>query len=213
MNRELSAIVLASASPRRLELLASLGVAIRVWPSNVEEGPRPGQTPEQLAASHASAKADAAAIRAVLGSFVEMAEGGLIVAADTVVDVDGTALGKPRDAAEATRMLTTLSGRTHVVHTAFVVIAPDGRRIARSATSQVTFTKLDAETIAAYVATGEPFDKAGGYGVQGRGAALVERIDGDFYTVMGFPLGLFVRSLPELGYRLPERAPARLNVA
>lgn len=198
MIRELPAILLASASPRRLELLASLGIAVRVCASNVEEGPRPGATPAQLAAFHAAAKADAVA---------GQAPAAFIVAADTVVDVDGTALGKPRDAAEARTMLQTLSGRTHVVHTAFVTIdSSSRRRLARTSSSRVTFVALDEATIAEYIASGEPFDKAGGYGVQGRGAALIERIDGDFYTVMGFPLGLFVRSLHELGYVLPAAA-------
>ena len=198
MIRELPAILLASASPRRLELLTSLGVAVHVRASGVAEGPRPGETPAQLAASHAAAKAEAVA---------RSAPGAFVVAADTVVDVDGMALGKPVDAREARAMLRLLSGRTHLVHTAFVIIdVPGGRRVARSSTSHVTFVALDEAAITDYVATGEPFDKAGGYGVQGRGAALVERIDGDFYTVMGFPLGLFIRSLHELGYTLPLSA-------
>jgi septum formation protein len=196
--RELPEILLASASPRRLELLMSLGVAVRVYASGVEEGPRLGETPEQLAAFYAAAKAEAVA-RCVASAF--------IVAADTVVDVDGVALGKPANAREARAMLRTLSGRTHLVHTAFVVVdSSSERRIARSSTSQVTFARLDEAAIDEYIESGEPFDKAGGYGVQGRGAALIERIEGDFYTVMGFPLGLFIRSLPELGYALPQRA-------
>src|SRR5271170_5249907 len=195
--RELHAIVLASASPRRYELLTALGLDVRVVPSSVEEGDRPGYDPRQLAALHASAKADAVAARE---------PAAVIVAADTVVELDGRSLGKPRDAAEATAMLRALAGRDHVVHTAYVVVdSAAKRRLAAGRTTCVTFAPLAAEAIDAYVATGDPLDKAGAYGIQGRGAALVERIDGDFHTVMGFPLGDFVRRLPELDYRLPPR--------
>jgi septum formation protein len=198
--RDLLSIVLASASPRRRELLTSLGLRVHVIPSDVEEGDRPGYGPRELAAFHAAAKADAVA---------QIERDALIVAADTVVDIDGTALGKPVDDADAIRMLGSLSGREHRVHTAYVVLdSASGRRIAGTHTTLVRFAALSAETIAAYVATGEPRDKAGSYGIQGRGAALVERIDGDFYTVMGFPLGDFVRRLPELGYALPTPAEA-----
>jgi septum formation protein len=129
----------------------------------------------------------------------------LIVAADTVVDLDGASLGKPRDAAEAARMLAALSGRGHIVHTAYVALdVPAGGRVEGTVSTEVWFAPLAADAIDRYIATGEPFDKAGAYGIQGRGAALVERIDGDFYTVMGFPLGDFVRRLGELDYRLPD---------
>jgi septum formation protein len=198
--RDLLTIVLASVSPRRRELLSSLGVEVRVVPSDVEEGDRPGHGPRELAAFHAAAKADAVA---------RIERDALIVAADTVVDLDGMSLGKPTDDAEAARMLHSLSGREHRVHTAYVVVdtAAD-RRIAATHSTLVRFATLSDETVATYVATGEPRDKAGAYGIQGRGAALVERIDGDFYTVMGFPLGDFVRRLPELGYALPATASA-----
>jgi septum formation protein len=171
---------------------------VLVMPADVEEGPRPGLAPHDLARLHAGTKA--AAARARIGTNV-------MIAADTVVDVDGTALGKPRDPAEARTMLATLSGREHLVHTAFVVAdGASGRTIERCASTRVRFAELGTDEIDAYVATGEPLDKAGAYGIQGRGAALVESIDGDFYTVMGFPLGLFVRSLPELGLYLPHAA-------
>ncbi len=200
--RELHTIVLASVSPRRRELLSSLGLRVLVVPSDVEEGDRPGYGPLELARFHASAKAEAVARR-------QREE--LIVAADTVVDVDGLTLGKPADAAEAAAMLQRLSGRQHAVHTAFCAIdGGTGRRLERALTTQVWFARLGRAEIEEYVATGEPLDKAGGYGIQGRGAALIERIEGDFYTVMGFPLGEFVRSLPELGYRL---GPAEIAAA
>jgi septum formation protein len=195
---ELSTIVLASVSPRRYELLSSLGLEVRVVKSEVDEGERPGYAPRELAALHASSKAAAVAFRET---------SAFIVAADTVVDLDGISLGKPRDRAEASSMLRSLSGREHVVHTAYVVHdTARGTTMSGSRSTRVRFAKLDASVIATYVATGEPMDKAGAYGIQGRGAALVEAIDGDFYTVMGFPLGDFVRRLGELGYALPARA-------
>ncbi len=182
-------------------MLTSLGLTVRVVPSDVDEGDRPGHGPRELAALHAVAKADAVA---------RIERDALIVAADTVVDLDGTALGKPADNADATRMLQALSGREHRVHTAYAVRdTATGRQIGATHTTVVRFATLSSETIAEYVATGEPLDKAGAYGIQGRGAALVKRIDGDFYTVMGFPLGDFVRRLPELGYALPAAGPAR----
>jgi septum formation protein len=192
--RELHAVLLASASPRRYELLTSLGLDVRVLPSEVDEGDRPGYAPRDLAAFYAAAKADAVAARE---------PGNVVIAADTVVDLDGVALGKPVDAADAERMLSALSGRAHVVHTAYVVMDDSTRRIARTLSTNVRFAPLSADTRRRYIATGDPFDKAGAYGIQGRGAALVERIEGDYHTVMGFPLGDFVRELGEMGYVLP----------
>jgi septum formation protein len=194
--RELHEVLLASVSPRRRELLSSLGLRVLVVPSDVDEGDRPGYGPLELARLHAAAKADAVARRE---------REHVIVAADTVVELDGVALGKPRDRAEAVRMLGALAGREHVVHTAWSVV--DGLAGARRdgvSSTRVRFNPLCAEEIESYVATGEPMDKAGAYGIQGRGAALVERIDGDFYTVMGLPLGRVVGAFRELGYRLPE---------
>jgi septum formation protein len=198
---ELFSIVLASASPRRYELLTSLGLTVDVRPSGIVEGERPGYGPRELASLHASAKAEAGARNRSVG---------VIVAADTVVDLDGTSLGKPHTAGEAAASLRALSGREHLVHTAYTVIdAASARRIDAAHTTRVKFVPLGDGDIAAYVASGDPMDKAGAYGIQGRGAALVEWIQGDFYTVMGFPLGDFVRRLPELGYRLPaERVTA-----
>ena len=191
----LESIVLASASPRRLELLRSLGLIVHVEPSRYDEPDDPSATPAALAVRHAAAKA-----RDVQARFPD----DLVVAADTVVDVDGTALGKPRDRADAARMLRTLSGRRHAVHTAYAIAFP-GRRdlIEECSTTKVRFYPLSNDEIEGYIATGESMDKAGAYGIQGRAAALVESIDGDFYTVMGFPLSRFVRSLRRLGFALP----------
>jgi septum formation protein len=191
----LERILLASASPRRLELLQSLGVAVRVEPSRYDEPDDPAAPPRDLAIRHTAAKARD--VRARFPSEV-------IVAADTIVDVDGHALGKPRDAAHARQMLRMLSGREHQVHTAYAIAVPGVDALFEDvATTRVWFYALDDDEIAAYVATGEPMDKAGAYGIQGRAAALVASIDGDFYTVMGFPLARFVRALRRLGFALP----------
>jgi len=127
-----------------------------------------------------------------------------VVAADTVVDVDGTALGKPRDVADAMRMLRLLSGRTHSVHTAYAFAAPSHSLIEETTSTTVTFYELSDEEIAEYVGSSEPFDKAGAYGIQGLASALVASIDGDYFSVMGFPLGRFIRALRRLGFALPS---------
>lgn len=191
----LETIILASASPRRLELLESLGFVVRVEPSTYGEPDDPALTPRELAIRHAAAKAH---------EVRERFPGELILAADTVVDVDGRALGKPRDAAQAHQMLRTLSGREHQVHTAYALALPGRTELFEdAATTRVRFYPLDDDEITSYVASGEPMDKAGAYGIQGRAASLVASIDGDFYTVMGFPLARFVRALRQLGFDLP----------
>ncbi|MGB6522162.1 MAG: Maf family protein [Candidatus Cybelea sp.] len=192
----LQRIVLGSESPRRLELLRSLGLQVDVVPSGYAEPPFGHLTPAELASHHARKKLEGVLRR--LGT----SPGVPVLTADTVVDLDGTALGKPAGAPEATRMLQSLSGREHAVHTAFALATPNGGEEERL-TTRVRFFRLDPEEIAEYVATGEPFDKAGAYGIQGRAASLVESIDGDFYTVMGLPLGRVVRTLRRLGFALP----------
>ncbi len=194
MARVINSIVLASQSPRRLQLLRSLHLNVRVMPSTYEEPDRPDLSARDLAIVHAQHKCADVAQR--------VSTDDLIVAADTVVDVDGIAYNKPRDAADAQRMLRDLSGRTHVVHTAFALRA-NGNVHEHCESTSVTFFRLGAAFIESYVRSGEPMDKAGGYGIQGYGATLVERIDGDFYTVMGFPLGRFARMLEDLGFLLP----------
>jgi septum formation protein len=195
MARAINSLVLASASPRRLELLRSLRFDVDVVPSAYEEPDRPELTPRDLAIVHARHKC--ADVRARIVDRV-------IVAADTVVDVDGTPYNKPRDRADAARMLRNLSGRTHIVHTAFALAVPDrSDAIQHCESTFVTFFPLHDAEIDAYVASGEPMDKAGAYGIQGYGATLVERIEGDFYTVMGFPLARFVKTLRGLGFSLP----------
>jgi septum formation protein len=198
-STRLTRIVLASGSPRRLEILRSLGLTVEVVPSGYEEPALPNLTPADLASYHAAEK-----LAAVLPTR-EPSSGAPTLAADTVVDLDGAALGKPDDGQEAARMLQMLSGRDHFVHTAFALAVP-GRSewIVERQSTRVRFYRLGANEIAEYVATGEPLDKAGAYGIQGRAAALIEAIDGDFYTVMGLPLARVIRALRRSGFALPE---------
>lgn len=172
-------IVLASASPRRRELLAQLGVRFRVCVADVDETPRAGESATDYAARLAVDKALAGAAR----------DGGTLPAlgADTTVVVDGAIVGKPADAADAARMLSRLSGREHVVVSA-VALARAGSATVRVSSTRVRFRTLSAHDIARYVATGEPLDKAGAYGIQGFGAALVAWIEGSYSGVVGLPL-------------------------
>jgi septum formation protein len=186
--RELS-VILASQSPRRRELLRLIGIPHAVEPANVDETYQPGEAPTEHALRLAREKAETIAARA---------PAALVVAADTVVVVDGELLGKPHDVIEAAEMLRKLSGRTHVVHTA-IAVALHGQVRAHVESVDVTFRDLDEERIAAYVATGEPLDKAGAYGIQGYGATIVARVDGDYFAVMGLPLARLVRLMEELG--------------
>ena len=192
----LETIVLASGSPRRLELLRSINLHVVVEKSDYDEPDDASLTPRELGIRHARNKAHDVIAR--------IGRAHVVVAADTVVDVDGIAYNKPRDADDAKRMLNDLSGRTHKVHTAVSFAVPDARELQHFCeTSLVTFYPLAQNEIDAYVGSGEPMDKAGAYGIQGYGATLVERIEGDFYTVMGFPLARFVRALRSLGFVLP----------
>jgi septum formation protein len=197
-QRPLSRIILASESPRRLELLRSLGLRVDVVPSGYAERPHPELSPGELASHHAVEK-----LRSALEARDRPPDVPLL-AADTVVDLDGRSLGKPRDLAEAARMLQALSGREHLVHTAFALWVPgSAESFSERAATRVRFYLLEPGELAEYLADGEPLDKAGAYGIQGRAASLVEAIDGDFYTVMGLPLARLVRTLRRLGFTLP----------
>jgi septum formation protein len=167
-----------------------LGIAHEVVPADVEERPEAGEDAEAMAVRLAGAKA-----RSVWEAQPERP----VLAADTVVVVDGQLLGKPADADEAARMLERLSGREHTVVTAVALIDRGGRAATRCDVTQVRFRPLTAEMIRDYVATGEPLDKAGAYGVQGKGALLVERVEGDFFGVMGLPLRLVAELLEDAG--------------
>ena len=173
-------VVLASASPRRLDLLRRLGIEPTVRPPDVDETPRPDEPPVDLAARLARAKVA-----------VEADDDALVVAADTVVAVGPEALGKPTDREDARAMLALLSGRDHEVLTG-VAVRRHGRVRADVATTRVRFRSLRPTEIDWYVATGEPRDKAGGYGLQGAGAALVAGIEGSHTNVIGMPLELLV---------------------
>jgi septum formation protein len=166
--------------------------------------PLAGHTPKQLAIAHARGKAAGAAPASIL-----------IVAADTVVDLDGLALGKPRDRDESRSMLARLSGRDHLVHTAFTLRDDrTARTVTECRTTRVRFATLGAGVIDAYVASGDGLDKAGAYGIQGFAATLVEGIDGDYFTVVGFPLAAFASALPQIGYHLaPPGATGRTGTA
>jgi septum formation protein len=180
-------LVLASASPRRSELLRSVGLEFEVIPADIDESVRPGETPAGYVARLSADKAAAVAER--VGSDV------IVVAADTTVDVDGLILEKPVDASDARRMLGLLSGRTHLVHTGVTVLRSVGVGSAKAGSGStigvetaVEFVELTPETVEWYVATGEPFGKAGGYAIQGAGGALVRRLDGSVTNVIGLPL-------------------------
>jgi septum formation protein len=176
-------------------LLSSLGLDVDIIPTTYVEAPLPGRSPVETALIHARGKLECAPPSAKL-----------TIGADTVVDLDGRALGKPRDDAEARAMLAALSGRSHQVHTAFALRGPAGDVAAVEAVStRVRFAALDGATIDAYVASGDGRDKAGAYGIQGFAATLVERIDGDYFTVVGFPLAAFARTVQRLGFRLVPR--------
>lgn len=167
--------VLASASPRRRDLLAQVGLYPRIQPADVDEGVRPGESPAGYAVRVAADKARA------------VASAEPVLAADTVVALEDRSLGKPASEAEAKAMLTVLSGRTHHVHTG-VVLVLGGAQHDLLVTTEVRFRQLSGAEIEAYVATGEPLDKAGGYGVQGRGGALTAEIRGSYTNVVGLPL-------------------------
>jgi len=184
-------VILASQSPRRRELLTLVGIPHIVRPADIDEAYLPGEQPaahaERLAREKAAVVAREHPDAVVIGS-------------DTIVVVDGDVLGKPRDEAHAAEMLARLSDRSHVVMTA---VAVQWRGVELSAVEEVgvTFHPLTAEDIQAYIATREPMDKAGAYGIQGYGATIVARVDGDYFAVMGLPLQRLVRLMGALGVR------------
>jgi septum formation protein len=184
-------VVLASASPRRRELLNLIGIAHEVRATNIDETMRPRETPRRHTERLAREKASAIAKR----------DPDLItIGADTIVVINRKVLGKPVDTADAARMLALLSGREHMVTTAVAVSR--GKKL-RSAVEEVRvrFRQLRDDEIEAYIATGEPMDKAGAYGIQGYGATIVERIEGDYFAVMGLPVVRLVGLLRDVGVR------------
>ena len=182
-------IVLASSSPRRQQLLEMLRIPFRVIVPDVDETVLPGEAPDAYVTRLSSAKAQAV---------VFQVPGEIVLAADTTVVLAGDILGKPESAAHAVDMLMRLQGRTHEVLTAVAVARDDALEQALDR-SRVTFRAADQALLAAYVATGEPMDKAGAYAVQGLGAPLIERVEGDFFGVMGLPLRLALDLLGKFG--------------
>lgn len=179
-------VVLASQSPRRRELMGLLFRQFEVQSPQVEETAAPGLAPWKLVEELAARKALAVAAGA--------APDTLVVGADTVVAVGGQILGKPHGPEEAAAMLHTLSGRAHMVYTG-VCLARGGKKQAFHAGTRVQFKPLSDQEIAWYLSTGEPFDKAGGYGIQGLGSRFVRGIDGDYFNVMGLPVNLIYEKL------------------
>ena len=190
----LPTLVLASSSPRRKQLLEMLHIPVIVQPANVQEIALPNEGP--LAYSRRLARDKARAV-----------PGHLVLGADTIVVLDDHIMEKPADDADALCMLRALQGRTHTVITAICLVA-DGREYHASDETFVTFRECEDQMLRDYIATGEQRDKSGSYGIQGRGAALVERIDGDFFSVMGLPVRLVLQLLAEAGYEYRFGAPA-----
>lgn len=187
----MTTVVLASASPRRHDLLSQIGVQFEVRVPDIDESPNPGDEPLGYVRRLALAKA---------AELIAASE-ELIIAADTTVDLDSEIMGKPRDEGDARSMLRRLSGRTHRVHTGVAVRLGD-RELADVCTTSVTFVSLDEATIDWYVATGEPLGKAGSYALQGAAAALVSAVDGSVSNVIGLPLHVVVDLAGRLGVAL-----------
>lgn len=196
---QIPSLVLASASPRRQELLRNAGISFTVCATNIPEQPRPGESPRDCAQRLAREKARAA-FRQQPDQFV--------LGADTIVVVDAEILGKPRDPADAMRILRLLSGRTHQVITGVCLTGPPLRtgnqkpaefEDTRSETTVVTMTTLTDDDIRLYVASGEPLDKAGAYAIQGQASRWIPRIEGDYFNVVGLPVALVWRMLQQYG--------------
>ncbi len=189
-------VILASQSPRRRELLGLIGIAHEVMPADIDETVWPDEQPLPHCERLAREKAHVLALRH---------PDAVVIAADTIVVLDGAILGKPVDAADARRIIRLLSGRVHTVCTA-IAVARGGRTESAVEQVEVTFRHLSDEEIAAYVDTREPMDKAGAYGIQGWGATIVERVDGDYFSVMGLGLRRLVDLLARHGiaYRFQQ---------
>ncbi|HEY9576733.1 MAG TPA: Maf family protein [Pseudobacillus sp.] len=184
-------LILASGSPRRKELLEQIGLTFTVEVSHADETISPGMSPEKAVMHLASVKAAAVA---------KNHKDSFIIGADTVVTLDGEILGKPKDRQEAKKMLQRLSGRTHAVCTGVAVRHGENECLFYEKTN-VTFWELTEEEINGYLDTGEPFDKAGAYGIQGAGAILVKKIDGDYFSVVGLPISSLYRQLKRIGWQ------------
>jgi septum formation protein len=198
--QSLMKLILASASPRRAEILSDAGIPFELLPVEVDESPRPGEGAEAMCARLAQAKT-----RAAVAILRAMSEPAIVVAADTTVEIGGEILGKPASPEAAREMLRRLSGKTHRVLTALSLVRlPDGAARSAVERTEVRFAVLEEAEIEEYVATREPLDKAGGYAIQGRAGRFIERVDGCYFNVVGLPLAKLVGILKELGW--PPRA-------
>ncbi|XP_002435909.3 probable bifunctional dTTP/UTP pyrophosphatase/methyltransferase protein [Ixodes scapularis] len=189
-------IVLASASPRRREILRVLGLRCQIVASSFKENLDKSRFAQPVDYALATAIGKAQSVAKALRE--EPTPVDLVIGADTIVVQDGQILEKPKDASDAVRMLTQLSGKTHLVQTGVALVHWCGSELKTRTlqeTTEVSVALLSPAVIEAYVATGEPFDKAGAYGIQGKGGSLVERINGDYFNVVGFPMHRFCREL------------------
>ncbi len=191
---ERSTLILASSSPRRRELLQGLGLPFTVITSDVDETTESGLAPAEVVEQLALRKA---------GAVAEKVEGGIVLGSDTIVVLDGQILGKPVDEEDAFRMLSSLQGREHTVFSGVALIdAATGRSVVAHSATNVQVRPMTEQEIRAYIATGEPMDKAGSYAIQGIGATIVEGIVGDYFTVVGLPLHLTAKLLSRFGLTL-----------
>ncbi|MBI2287673.1 MAG: septum formation inhibitor Maf [Chloroflexi bacterium] len=187
-------IILASASPRRKELLEKVGLKFEVDPSNYEEVGQPGLEPHELARKISLGKAEAVASKH---------KNAIVIAADTFIVADGKVLGKPHTQKRAREMLAAISGKSHSVITGFSIIdTATNKTVSKSVETKVYIRKLTPAEIDAYVASKEPLDKAGAYAIQGLGVVLVEKIEGDYSNVIGLPLSALAEALKEFGIKI-----------
>ena len=186
-------LILASASPRRAEILRAAGLSFTVMSSAVDETPYPSESPQDHVQRLAAAKAELVAARAVGPA--------IVIAADTVVTLEGKILGKPRSTEDARKMLEQLSGRKHSVLTGVTLIRlPDAESRSFVESTLVHFASLSGDDIVQYLATDEPYDKAGSYAIQGRAGRYIPRIEGCYFNVVGLPLAHLISALAELGW-------------
>lgn len=193
-DNNMKTIILASASPRRKELLKRIGLKFKVDPSNYEENISSELEPHELAKSLSLEKAKLVAKKHM---------NALVIAADTFIVFEGKIVGKPRTETEAKEMLETISGRQHSVITGFTIIDTENNKaLSKAVETKVYIRKLSSNEIEAYVESKEPLDKAGAYAIQGLGSVIVEKIEGDYFNVIGLPLGALTESLKEFGVHI-----------
>ncbi len=193
-------LILASRSPRRSELLRSLGLEFEVSPSHVEENTDPRESPEQNALNIARDKAREVA---------RQNPGCYVLGADTMVVLDKEIIGQPADGEDAFRILAQLAGKQHRVITGVVLISPEEKEYQTAAVSTVTIKAISSDAIRSYIATGEPLDKAGAYAIQGEGSCLVESWEGSYSNIVGLPLEALTDLLKQAGFPLPPANESR----